>query len=239
MKKTREFTSSSAEAGRVARAPMRGLGRRAGPLLGLVFLAGCQSGEFNSCERYYTSPWNPPVRCYRPPPPSVEVVVENVVVAPAAPARPRARAVREEPMPPVTVEPLRPQPASPPPPRVVPAAPAPLPAPKVVKGYDPPPQSRQVKPLPQRSQLSGRWRVTEAGGKTCELVLTNAGLLDQYRASTSGCTSEALRSINGWDLKGGDVVLYARGAMVVRLVEDGGRYRGVELSSGMPVTLAR
>ena len=71
------------------------------------------------------------------------------------------------------------------------------------------------------------------------LVLTNAGLLDQYRASTSGCTSEALRSINGWDLKGGDVVLYARGAMVVRLVEDGGRYRGVELSSGMPVTLAR
>lgn len=234
---TREFTSSIGEAGVKPPRPLsQVLCRRLGPLLALIALAGCTSGDFNSCERYYTSPWNPPVRCYRPPPPSVEV--EAVVVAPTVGVRPRGVVVREEPMPPPPAQPLPVKPAAPPPPMGGAAATGPLPAPKVVKGYAPP-QAGHAKPVPQRSQVSGRWRMTEAGGKACELVLTNAGLLDQYRASTSGCASEALRSINGWDLKGPDVVLYARGAMIARLAEDRGGYRGVVLSSGAGLALAR
>lgn len=236
---TREFTSLVEEAGGARPRPVsQVLCRRVGPLLGLIALAGCSSGDFNSCERYYTSPWNPPVRCYRPPPPSVEVAVETVVVAPAVSARPRGGIAREEPMPPLPAQPLPAKPAAPPPPVGDVAAPGPLPAPKVVKGYTPP-RAGHAKPVPQRSQISGRWRMTEAGGKACDLVLTNAGLLDQYRASTSGCANEALRSINGWDLKGSEVVLYARGAMIARLSEDRGGYRGVVLSSGASLALAR
>ncbi len=237
MKLTREFTAPiGATGGMRSPAASQALCRRAGPLLGLFVLAGCSSGDFNSCERYYTSPWNPPARCYRAPPPSVEV--EAVVVAPAVGMRPRGVVVREEPMPPLPAQPLPAKPAGPPPPLGGATAPGPLPAPKVVKGYTPP-QAGHAKPVPQRSQVSGRWRMTEAGGKACELVLTNAGLLDQYRASTSGCASEALRSINGWDLKGPDVVLYARGAIIARLAEDRGGYRGVVLSSGAGLALAR
>ncbi|APF38438.1 hypothetical protein BOQ54_14850 [Chelatococcus daeguensis] len=236
MKVTRELTSSIGEDGRDhARPLLQLLCRRTWPLLSLIVLAGCNAGDFNSCERYYTSPWNPPMRCYRPLPPSLEV--EAVVVAPAAAARPRGGIAREEPMPSVPVQPPPAKPTVSPAPTGQTAA-GPLPAPKVVKGYTPP-QASHAKPVPQRSQVSGRWRMTEAGGKACELVLTNAGLLDQYRASTNGCASEALRSINGWDLKGGEVVLYARGAMIARLAEDHGGYRGVVLSSGAGLALAR
>lgn len=92
---------------------------------------------------------------------------------------------------------------------------------------------------PTRTSVTGSWRASEASGSGCRVVLSSSPSLDLYRASSSGCASQDLQSVNAWDLRGNEVYLYARGNVVARLRGGGGNFNGVLAKSGAPVSLSR
>jgi hypothetical protein len=47
--------------------------------------------------------------------------------------------------------------------------------------------------------------------------LSSTPSLDLYKASTSGCANESLRSVNAWRFADRSVVLFARGKVIARL----------------------
>ncbi|MGV6872603.1 AprI/Inh family metalloprotease inhibitor [Pseudochelatococcus sp. B33] len=92
---------------------------------------------------------------------------------------------------------------------------------------------------PTRTSMTGSWRASEAAGSSCRVTLSSSPSLDLYRASSSGCSSQDLQSVNAWDLRGNEVYLYARGNVVARLRGGGGNFNGVLAKSGAPVSLSR
>ncbi|MFT0892127.1 AprI/Inh family metalloprotease inhibitor [Pseudochelatococcus sp. G4_1912] len=92
---------------------------------------------------------------------------------------------------------------------------------------------------PSRTAVTGSWKASEAAGGSCRVVLSSSPSLDLYKASSSGCASQDLKSVNAWDLRGNEVYLYARGNVVARLRGGGGNFSGVLAKSGAPVTLTR
>lgn len=92
---------------------------------------------------------------------------------------------------------------------------------------------------PTRTSVTGSWRASEAAGGSCRVVLSSAPSLDLYKASSNGCSSQDLQSVNAWDLRGNEVYLYARGNVVARLRGGSGNFNGVLAKSGAPVSLTR
>lgn len=89
-----------------------------------------------------------------------------------------------------------------------------------------------------RSSAIGRWTAKEAAGN-CGVTLSSTPSLDLYRASSSGCANKDLQSVNAWELRDGEVYLYARGGVVARLRDSGGQFNGVLAKSGAPLTLSK
>jgi hypothetical protein len=121
---------------------------------------------------------------------------------------------------------------------------APLDAPQ---DFGQPPLQQQAPSQPQfsepqrptRTSATGTWRAQEASGASCRVVLASTPALDLYRASSSGCANRELSSINAWELRDGEVFLYARGGVVARLRGAGDSFSGSLAKSGAPLTLTR
>jgi hypothetical protein len=123
---------------------------------------------------------------------------------------------------------------------------APLDAPRDMGGQPPLQQQAPQQPSfsdppqrPSRTAATGSWRAQEASGASCRVVLASTPALDLYRASASGCASRELSSINAWELRDGEVFLYARGGVVARLRGGGDSFSGSLAKSGAPLTLTR
>jgi hypothetical protein len=78
-----------------------------------------------------------------------------------------------------------------------------------------------------RTDLLGGWTIS-SGGDSCQLFMTLTSWTGGYRASTRGCSNDALKSISAWNLDGRNVVLAGTGgAPVARLSATGnGRFNG-------------
>ena len=147
---------------------------------------------------------------------------------------PRARELAREPLPPA--------PLAQRPPTVISA---PATAPKVIK--DPRPDAAGASPpgdvrspsSQAHGGLAGTWTLQTAGAKTCHLTLSSMPTLDLYRASTASCANDDLKSINAWAVRGNEVVLYNRGAVVARAAPSGAAYYGRLEKSGTPLNLTR
>ncbi|GGG46050.1 hypothetical protein GCM10008026_29030 [Chelatococcus composti] len=100
-------------------------------------------------------------------------------------------------------------------------------------------QPTSAPPAPTRSSVTGGWTAREAAGSSCRITLSSAPALDLYKASSSGCNSRDLQSVNAWDLRDGEVYLYSRGSVVARLKGSGNSFNGVLAKSGAPLTLSR
>lgn len=101
------------------------------------------------------------------------------------------------------------------------------------------PSAAPASPPPAtRSGAIGRWTAKEASGN-CGVTLSSTPSLDLYRASTSGCSNKDLQSVNAWELRDGEVYLYARGGVVARLRDSGGQFNGVIAKSGAPLSLSK
>lgn len=90
-----------------------------------------------------------------------------------------------------------------------------------------------------RTDLLGGWTLTN-GTESCQLFMTLTSWTGGYRASTRGCTSEALKTISAWNVDGKQVVLAgAGGAPVAQLVASAqGRFEG-QLASGSTISFYR
>lgn len=90
-----------------------------------------------------------------------------------------------------------------------------------------------------RTDLLGGWTLTN-GTESCQLFMTLTSWTGGYRASTRGCTSEALKTISAWNVEGKQVVLAgAGGAPVAQLVASAqGRFEG-QLTSGSTISFYR
>lgn len=100
--------------------------------------------------------------------------------------------------------------------------------------------STSTRSQPSRTNFVGSWRATESGGSSCRVTLSSSPALDLYRASTSGCSNEAISQVNSWDLRGNEVYLYQQGgAVAARLQATPGSMSGVLAKSGAPVTMSR
>lgn len=102
-----------------------------------------------------------------------------------------------------------------------------------------PPAAPPPAVAPTRTAVTGSWRASEASGSSCRVVLSSSPSLDLYKASSNGCASQDLQSVNAWDLRGNEVYLYARGNVVARLRGGSGNFNGVLAKSGAPVSLTR
>jgi hypothetical protein len=129
---------------------------------------------------------------------------------------------------------------APPPPRIVPLAPQPvnpvasqaLPPPggmTTVPGASQPttdmamvqPANPAAAPEIRKPDLVGGWTLASAG-ETCQLSLSSTNWTGGLRASTRGCVSDELKSINAWDLADKAVLLKdASGSVVARLYGSG------------------
>lgn len=126
--------------------------------------------------------------------------------------------------------------APPPPQRIVPLAPQPvnpvasqaLPPPVTPGASQPSTDMAMVQPANpaaapeiRKPDLVGGWTLASAG-ETCQLSLSSTNWTGGLRASTRGCASDELKSINAWDLADKAVLLKdASGSVVARLYGSG------------------
>lgn len=70
---------------------------------------------------------------------------------------------------------------------------------------------------PQRpSSYAGMWKAN-VGSASCRIQLSSVPSLDLYKASAQGCSSNALKTVNGWSIRENQVILFSRGQVVARL----------------------
>jgi hypothetical protein len=109
---------------------------------------------------------------------------------------------------------------------------------------DPAPSDTQSSPAgvftaPQRaSSYSGTWNA-RVGASSCKVQLSSVPSLDLYRASTQGCTHEAMRSVNGWGFRENQVILFSRGQPVTRLSGAEAALTGTLNGSGSEIRMSR
>jgi hypothetical protein len=60
------------------------------------------------------------------------------------------------------------------------------------------------------------WKAS-VGSASCRIQLSSVPSLDLYRASAQGCSSNALKTVNGWSIRDSQVILFSRGQVVARL----------------------
>jgi hypothetical protein len=92
---------------------------------------------------------------------------------------------------------------------------------------------------PQRaSSYSGAWKAT-IGASSCRVQLSSAPSLDLYKASTQGCSHDALRSVNGWTFRDNQIVLFSRGQVIARLSGAEAALAGTLSTSRAELTMSR
>lgn len=92
---------------------------------------------------------------------------------------------------------------------------------------------------PQRaSSYAGTWNA-KVGASSCKVQLSSVPSLDLYKASTQGCTHEAMRSVNGWSFRENQVILFSRGQLVARLSGAEAALAGRLNDSGSEISLSR
>jgi len=70
---------------------------------------------------------------------------------------------------------------------------------------------------PQRpSSYAGMWKAS-VGSVSCRIQLSSVPSLDIYKATAQGCSDHALKSVNGWNIRDSQVILFSRGQVVARL----------------------
>jgi hypothetical protein len=95
---------------------------------------------------------------------------------------------------------------------------------------------------PNARGLSGTWKISDGGRSTnCTMMLTQASLLDLFRAKPQGCQASSLAKVNAWQLRGQEVVLIEPGGRTaVRLFPKGdGTFEGAATTSGAVVSMSR
>jgi hypothetical protein len=96
--------------------------------------------------------------------------------------------------------------------------PAPQAAPAPSREAALPPATRTIAPPSRRpSAYTGSWKAVDANGASCRVQLSSVPTLDLYKASSSGCANEKLKSVNAWSYKDGQLTLFSRGNVVARL----------------------
>ena len=97
------------------------------------------------------------------------------------------------------------------------AAPQPLASAQRETGADVQVSAPGVFTSPQRaSSYAGTWRAN-IGSAACRIQLSSVPSLDLYKASAQDCSSNALRTVNGWSIRDNQVILFSRGQVVARL----------------------
>jgi hypothetical protein len=90
-----------------------------------------------------------------------------------------------------------------------------------------------------RPDLLGSWTIA-AAGDSCQLSMALTTWTGGYRASTRGCSNEALKGISAWTLEGNQVQLFNdAGATVVRLYPASKTQFNGQTEGGGPVTVSR
>ena len=93
-------------------------------------------------------------------------------------------------------------------------------------------------PPRRASSYAGTWNA-KVGASSCKVQLSSVPSLDLYKASTQGCTHEAVRSINGWSFRENQVILFSRGQLVARLSGAEAALTGTLNSSGSEISMSR
>jgi hypothetical protein len=92
---------------------------------------------------------------------------------------------------------------------------------------------------PQRaSSYAGTWNA-KVGASSCKVQLSSVPSLDLYKASTQGCTHEAMRSVNGWSFRENQVILFSRGQLVARLSGAEAALTGTLNGSSSEISMSR
>jgi len=60
------------------------------------------------------------------------------------------------------------------------------------------------------------WKAS-LGSASCRIQLSSVPSLDLYKASAQGCSSNVLKTVNGWSIRDDQVILFSRGQVVARL----------------------
>lgn len=89
------------------------------------------------------------------------------------------------------------------------------------------------------SAYAGNWKATDGQGNSCRVQLSSVSALDLYKASTSGCSNTALRSINAWSFRENNIILFSRGQVVARLSGEEASLTGALNGSGESVRMTR
>lgn len=92
---------------------------------------------------------------------------------------------------------------------------------------------------PQRpSSYAGTWKAN-VGAASCRIQLSSVPSLDLYRASTQGCSSDTLKTVNAWSIRDNEVVLFSRGQVIARLSGAEAALSGTLNGSGSELTMTR
>lgn len=90
-----------------------------------------------------------------------------------------------------------------------------------------------------RPDVLGSWTVA-AAGDSCQLTMVLTTWTGGYRASTRGCSNEALTGISAWNLEGNQVQLMNdSGATVARLYPASRTQFNGQTSGGGPISVSR
>ena len=90
-----------------------------------------------------------------------------------------------------------------------------------------------------RPDVLGSWTVA-AAGDSCQLTMVLTTWTGGYRASTRGCSNEALSGISAWNLEGNQVQLMNdSGATVARLYPSSPTLFNGQTEGGGPISVSR
>jgi hypothetical protein len=89
------------------------------------------------------------------------------------------------------------------------------------------------------SSYAGTWRASDDKGNSCLVHLSSVSSLDLYKATTSKCASESLRSVNAWSFEQNRIVLLSHGVEIAHLAGAEASLSGALTKSGTPLTMAR
>ena len=88
------------------------------------------------------------------------------------------------------------------------------------------------------SSYAGTWKAS-VGSASCRVQLSSVPALDLYRASTQGCSSDVLKTVNAWSIRDNEVVLFSRGQVIARLSGAEAALSGTLNGSGSELTMTR
>jgi hypothetical protein len=88
------------------------------------------------------------------------------------------------------------------------------------------------------SSYAGSWNAA-IGSSRCKVQLSSVPSLDLYKASTQGCSQDAMRAVNGWSFRDDQVVLFSRGQPVARLSGAEASLAGTLSSSSAAIEMTR